>query len=39
MAYGEFYSTGYRPRVLEKLRSMGVELPDDAFRQRVWADT
>ncbi len=38
-AYGEFYSTGYRPRVMEKLNAMGVELPNETFRQRVWADT
>jgi pilus assembly protein CpaF len=38
-AFGEFYSTGYRPRVLEKLRAMGIELPDELFRERVWADT
>ena len=37
-AYGEFYSTGYRPRVMEKLQAMGVELPNETFRQRVWAD-
>jgi pilus assembly protein CpaF len=38
-AYGEFFATGYRPRVLERLRAMGVELPDETFRERVWADT
>jgi len=38
-AYGEFYATGYRPRVLERLRSMGVEVPAETFRQQVWADT
>jgi pilus assembly protein CpaF len=39
LAYGEFYATGYRPRLLERLNAMGVELPDATFRERVWADT
>jgi pilus assembly protein CpaF len=38
MAYGEFYSTGYRPRVLEKLHAMGIELEDQTFQERIWAD-
>jgi pilus assembly protein CpaF len=37
-AFGEFYATGYQPRVVEKLRAMGLELPADLFRERVWAD-
>ncbi len=37
-AVGEFYATGYRPRVLERFRAMGVELPDELFRERVWSD-
>jgi pilus assembly protein CpaF len=37
-AFGEFYATGVRPRVLEKLRAMGTELPEDLFRERAWAD-
>ncbi len=37
-AFGEFYATGYRPQVLDKLRAMGLELPDELFRERVWAD-
>ena len=36
-AFGEFYATGYRPRVLDKLRMMGIDLPDEMFRERVWA--
>ncbi len=35
MAFGEFYSTGYRPRVLDRLRAMGTELPEDLFHERV----
>jgi pilus assembly protein CpaF len=38
-AFGEFYATGRRPRVLEKLRAMGIELPDELFRERAWPDT
>ncbi|MCS7021590.1 MAG: CpaF family protein [Gemmataceae bacterium] len=37
-AFGEFYATGYRPRVLEKFQAMGIELPDEMFRQRTWKD-
>ena len=37
-AYGEFFATGYRPRVLSKLTAMGIELPDDLFRERVMSD-
>jgi pilus assembly protein CpaF len=37
-AFGEFYATGYRPRVLEKFQAMGIELPEDIFRERVWKD-
>ncbi|OWK35262.1 CpaF family protein [Fimbriiglobus ruber] len=33
VAFGEFYSTGYRPRVLEKLTAMGVELPEETFTE------
>jgi pilus assembly protein CpaF len=36
-ATGEFYATGHRPRLLGKLRAMGIELPDELFRERVWA--
>lgn len=37
-AEGEFYATGYRPRVLEKLAATGVVLSDDLFRERVIPD-
>jgi pilus assembly protein CpaF len=37
-AYGEFYATGYKPRVLERFRAMGIELPVEMFRERSWAD-
>lgn len=37
-AYGEFYATGYRPRCLEKLSSMGVDLPDELFHKHTLAD-
>jgi pilus assembly protein CpaF len=36
-ATGEFFATGHRPRLLGKLRAMGIELPDELFRERVWA--
>jgi pilus assembly protein CpaF len=32
-AVGEFYATGYRPQCLEKLASMGVDLPEDVFEK------
>jgi pilus assembly protein CpaF len=35
MAYGEFYTTGYRPKCLEKLVSMGIELPESLFQESV----
>jgi pilus assembly protein CpaF len=38
-AFGEFYATGYRPRLVEKLHAMGIELPEETFRERVWEDT
>jgi pilus assembly protein CpaF len=37
-AFGEFYATGRRPRVLEKLRAMGIDLPDELFRERAWPE-
>jgi pilus assembly protein CpaF len=37
-AYGEFYATGYQPRVLERFQAMGIELPTEMFRERTWAD-
>jgi pilus assembly protein CpaF len=35
MATGEFYATGYEPTFLGRLKSMGVELPQDLFRERI----
>jgi pilus assembly protein CpaF len=32
---GEFYSTGYEPTFLGRLKSMGVELPAAIFQDRV----
>ena len=37
-AFGEFYTTGYRPKCLDELRSMGVELPDETFTESVTPD-
>ncbi len=37
-AFGEFYATGYRPRLLDKLHAMGIELPEAMFQKRVWKD-
>jgi pilus assembly protein CpaF len=37
-AYGEFYGTGYRPRVLDRLRAAGFELPDALFADRAIPD-
>jgi pilus assembly protein CpaF len=34
-ASGEFYATGYEPTFLGRLKSMGVELPSDLFKERV----
>lgn len=33
-AVGEFYATGYRPRCLSRLKSSGVNLPDELFVAR-----
>jgi pilus assembly protein CpaF len=38
-AFGEFYTTGYRPRVLDRLKSMGVELPEQIFKERSFSDS
>ena len=38
-AVGEFYSTGYRPRVLDKLRANGLELPEGIFHEWVRAES
>jgi pilus assembly protein CpaF len=35
MAVGEFYATGYEPTFLGRIKSMGVELPQDLFRERI----
>jgi pilus assembly protein CpaF len=35
MATGEFYATGYEPTFLGRIKSMGVELPQDLFRERI----
>jgi pilus assembly protein CpaF len=37
-AFGEFYTTGYRPKCLEEMRGMGVELPDEIFTEGVTPD-
>ena len=37
-AFGEFYATGYQPRVMERLRAMGIELPRELFHERVMPD-
>ncbi len=37
-AFGQFYATGYRPKCLDKLTSMGVELPEELFHQHTLAD-
>jgi pilus assembly protein CpaF len=34
-AHGEFYATGYEPTFLARLKSMGLELPQDLFRERI----
>jgi pilus assembly protein CpaF len=34
-AYGEFYATGYEPAFLGRLKSMGLDLPQDLFRERI----
>ncbi|MCS6865239.1 MAG: CpaF family protein [Gemmataceae bacterium] len=38
-AVGEFYATGYKPRILQKFRAMGVDVPEELFRERTWPDT
>ena len=38
VAFGEIYATGYRPRVLEKLKAMGVELSGELFREGVLSE-
>jgi pilus assembly protein CpaF len=37
-AFGEFYATGYRPKCLDKLTSMGVDLPAELFHKHTLAD-
>ena len=37
-AFGEFRATGYRPKLLDRLRMMGVELPDALFEARTIPD-
>jgi pilus assembly protein CpaF len=34
-AFGEFYATGYVPKMLGKLRACGIELPPEMFAERV----
>jgi pilus assembly protein CpaF len=34
-AQGEFYSTGYEPTFLARLKSMGIELPAAVFQERI----
>jgi hypothetical protein len=34
MAQGEFYSTGYKPACLARLKAAGLHLPDDLFTAR-----
>lgn len=38
-AFGEFYTTGYRPKCLDEMKSMGVEVPDEIFAEGVMPDT
>lgn len=35
VAYGEFYATGNRPNCLQRLRSAGLDLPDEMFEKRT----
>lgn len=37
-AYGTFFATGKRPKCLERLRSAGMNLPDEIFTKRILAD-
>ena len=34
-AYGNFEACGVRPRLLDRLKAEGVEIPHDLFRRRV----
>jgi pilus assembly protein CpaF len=34
-AFGQFEACGVRPRLLERLRRQGVEIPNDMFHRRV----
>jgi pilus assembly protein CpaF len=34
-AYGEFYATGYGPTFLARLKSMGIELPNNLLLERI----
>jgi len=38
-AFGEFRGTGYRPKVLDRLRMNGIELPDALFEPRTLPDS
>jgi pilus assembly protein CpaF len=37
-AYGTFFATGKRPKCLERLRSAGMNLPDEIFTKRILVD-
>ena len=38
-AYGQFEACGVRPRLLDRLKTEGVEVPPDLFRRRVLAES
>jgi pilus assembly protein CpaF len=35
VAFGEFYATGYVPRLLPRLKASGIDLPQDLFAERA----
>lgn len=37
LAFGEFYATGYSPKLLAKLEASGIHLPADLFEKRTLA--
>jgi pilus assembly protein CpaF len=36
-AVGEFYATGYRPACIDRLRAIGIALPDEMFAARTYS--
>jgi pilus assembly protein CpaF len=38
VAFGHFYATGYRPQCVDRLRTSGLQVPDDLFRAQTFGE-